>query len=94
MYSTLFTTTLVFALAALRVQADFKVTAVELTQVSDYPQGFSFFRFPPLILSHLDHSASLRTSPGPRPMVPTMSSSFPLATHAATLCGSLLCIWP
>jgi len=32
MYSTLFTTTLVFALAALRVRADFKVTTVELTQ--------------------------------------------------------------
>jgi len=32
MYSTLFTTTLVFALAALRVRADFDVDTVELTQ--------------------------------------------------------------
>lgn len=35
MYSTLFTTTLVFALLALRVRADFHVGTVELTQVSD-----------------------------------------------------------
>ena len=35
MYSTLFTTTLVFALLALRARADFAVDTVELTQVSD-----------------------------------------------------------
>jgi len=49
MYPTLFTTTLVFALAALRVRADFDVDTVELTQVSDSPMVSPFFRFHPLI---------------------------------------------
>lgn len=39
MYPALFTTTLVFALAALRVRADFNVASVDLTQVSDSPKG-------------------------------------------------------
>ena len=42
MYPTLFTTTLVFALAALRVRADFEVDTVELTQVSNSPKDSPF----------------------------------------------------
>jgi len=42
MYSTLFTTTLFLALAALGVRADFDVDTVELTQVSDSPKDTPF----------------------------------------------------
>ena len=45
MYSTLFTTTLFFVLAALGVRAEFDVATVDLTQVSDSPKEFSFFPF-------------------------------------------------
>ena len=89
MYSTLFTTTLVFALAALRVRADFEVDTVELTQVSGSPKVSPFSRFRPLTLSLLNHSANLSPSTGLRPMVPTMSLLFPLTSPAATLCT-----WP
>ena len=43
MYSTLFTTTLIFALAALRTRAEFSVNTVSLTQVCDSPEGSPFF---------------------------------------------------
>ena len=38
MYSTLFTTTLFLALAAVRVRADFNVATVDLTQVCNSPR--------------------------------------------------------
>ena len=86
MYSTLFTTTLVFALAALRVRADFDVDTVELTQVGDSPKVSPFSRSHPLILPRLDDSANLPPSTGLRPMAPTMSSLFLLTSPAAMLC--------
>ena len=42
MYFTLFSTTLVFALAALSVRADFNVATINLTQVSDSLQDPPF----------------------------------------------------
>jgi len=86
MYSTLFTTTLFFALTALRVRADFNVDTIELTQVSDSPKISPFPRFFPLISSRLDHSANLQPSTGVRPMVPTMSLLFLPTSPAATPC--------
>lgn len=84
MYSTLFTTTLFFALAALRVAAEFTVYTPELIQVSNFSTASSSSQS--LISSRLGCSANPPPLTGITPMAITMSSSFPPTIPAVTNC--------
>jgi len=89
MYSTLFATTLIFALAALRVRADFEVPTIELTQVSDSPKDPPF----PLSVAHFV-SPGLQCKPANLTWANTQGPYDIIMVRSDNPCGDALYVTP